>query len=136
MLGTANNNVAIRPATLMKRIICSMLLCSAIFGSTVVEAAICTGTIQGVSIEPTSGDILLERITLTNGEYVYWSRFCSLRTTTNGVEADVCKAIYGSLLSAQAQLRSITFYTSLSSCPTGAQHQWQLVPGFSFFTVN
>jgi hypothetical protein len=120
----------------MRRILSSAILYCITLGSSAAEAATCTGDIRSISIEPTSGEVLLERVTLTNGEYIYWPRFCSMRVAANGVEPGVCKAIYSSLLSAQAQSRSITFYTSLSSCPTASQYQWQFVPGFSFFTVN
>jgi hypothetical protein len=118
----------------MKRIIFAALLSTAIFASSAVHAAQCTGTILGVSIEPTSGDVILERVTLTSGDYVYWTRFCSVQYTQNGVPVDSCKAIYSSLLAAQAQSRSITFYTNASACT--ALQQWQFVPGFTFFTVN
>jgi len=95
----------------MKQTTCVPLLSTIFFACNPVHAAQCTGIIQGVSIEPTSGDVILERVTLTTGDWAWWPRFCSVQNTANGIAADSCKVIYASLLAAQAQSRPITFYS-------------------------
>lgn len=95
--------------------------------------ALCTGTIQGVAIQATSGDVLLERINLTTGEYIWYPRFCSVTVTANGIPPDGCKAVYAALMSAQAQQKSVTFYAG-GSCTS--HQQWQYMSGFYFLMVN
>lgn len=97
-------------------------------------SAECTGTIQGVSIEASSGDIILERINLTTGTVVWWTRLCSVVTTANGVPPEGCKTVYASLLSAQAQSRSITYYSRSGACAPA--QAWHFLTDFYFLTVN
>ena len=51
---------------------------------------------------------------------------CSLSTKQNNVDTEACKAIYGTLLAAHAQQKSvrITFNPSISSCADVASWSW------------
>lgn len=111
-----------------------------VFGAAIVlgaagnASAACTGTIQGVSLEASSGDIMLERINLTDGRVVWWARLCSVVYTANGVPPEGCKPVYAALLAAQAQSRSITYYSRSGACAPPAA--WQFIDQFYFLTVN
>lgn len=94
----------------------------------------CVGTIQGVVIQPTSGDVLVERINLTTGEVVWWPRFCSIVSTANGIPPEGCKPVYAALLATQAQAKSITYYKNVGSC--ASSQPWQWMDGFYFLMVN
>lgn len=92
----------------------------------------CSGAVKGVSIEPTSGDVLAESI----GTSMNWPRFCSLRQDSNGITTAGCKAVYASLLTAQASGRSVTVWVNGPSASCAALSSWQFVEGFYFLRID
>lgn len=92
----------------------------------------CNGAVKGVSVEPTSGDVLAESI----GTSMSWPRFCSLRQDSNGITIAGCKAVYASLLTAQASGRSVTVWINGPSSSCAALSSWQFVEGFYFLRID
>ena len=92
----------------------------------------CSGTVKGVSVEPTTGDVLAESI----GTSMSWPRFCSLRQDSNGITTAGCKAVYTALLTAQASGRSVTVWVNGPTASCGALPAWNFVEGFYFLRIN
>lgn len=92
----------------------------------------CSGPVKGVSVEPTSGDVLAESI----GASMSWPRFCSLRQDSNGITTAGCKAVYASLLTAQSSGRSVTVWVNGPSTSCAALSSWQFVEGFYFLRID
>ncbi|NRF28259.1 hypothetical protein [Vibrio coralliilyticus] len=107
----------------MKKIILTLMLFSF---STYSFAYTCAGNVKGVSIEPTTGDVLVEKIgPLT------WPRLCSVSNERNGVSTEACKAVYSTLLTAQASNKQVTlWFRDSKSCEE--QVSWQLLTGWYF----
>lgn len=86
----------------------------------------CSGEVKGVSIEPTNGHVLVERI----GPLV-WSRLCSVSDDYNGVKAETCKTIYSTLLTAQTTQKPVTmWFNDGKNC---SQHPaWNPLTGWYF----
>lgn len=91
---------------------------------------ICSGTVRGVAID-SGGDVLSESIGT-----VLWPRLCNVRATANGVVPEACKAMYASLLVAQASGKTVTFWINdpVTSCAT--LPQWQFMTGLYFLRVD
>lgn len=92
----------------------------------------CSGAVKGVSVEPTSGDVLARSI----GTAMSWPRFCSLRQDRNGITPAGCKAVYASLLTAQASGRSVTVWVNGPSASCEALSSWHFVEGFYFLEIE
>lgn len=92
----------------------------------------CSGAVKGVSIEPTTGDVFARSI----GTTMNWPRFCSLRQDSNGITPAGCKAVYASLLAAQASGRSVTVWVKNPAASCAVLAQWQFVEGFYFLEVE
>ncbi|RYZ87493.1 MAG: hypothetical protein EOP06_12580 [Proteobacteria bacterium] len=90
----------------------------------------CEGLVKKVSMEATTGDIFAESI----GELT-WPRLCSINTVANGIQPNVCKSIYSTLLAAQVTGRTVTVSINRGdSCRTVGN--WAFVQGFYFLRSN
>lgn len=90
----------------------------------------CTGAARGVAID-VGGDVLVESI-----GPLLWPRLCNVRTSANNVAPEACKAIYASLLTAQASGKTVTVWVSDTGTTCTSLAQWQYVAGFYFLRVD
>ena len=92
----------------------------------------CSGPVKGVSLEVTTGDILVESI-----GNVSWPRLCNINYVGNGIPPAVCKNVHAMLLTAQTLGKSVTLWSNdpRTACPSDLT-PWHWVPGFYFLRLN
>ena len=83
------------------------LLCMLSFGS-YGAATVCSGQIERLGFSPTEGSLYLD---IGHGVF----KFCSFKTTEVGVDPEACKAMYSSLLTAQAKGGTVDLYLNEGS---------------------
>lgn len=66
---------------------------------------ICTGKVEGLTLKPANGQVLVERI----GE-LKWPVLCSVEQEQNGIAPDSCQAIFSLLLSAELSGSDVKFW--------------------------
>lgn len=91
----------------------------------------CTGHVDGVGLDPKSGDVLVKSI----GDLL-WPRLCSVKAEMNGVSVEACKTIYSTLLTAQTSNKTITLWFSGNKTCTATDHPaWQTLDTWYFGPV-
>ncbi len=65
----------------------------------------CTGGVQGVSINPRNGTILVEKLA-----GLEWPVLCSVQAEANGITAEACRSIYSILLTAQMSQKEVSLW--------------------------
>jgi len=88
----------------------------------------CTGKVTGVSIEPSTGDLIVQKVGPLN-----WPRLCSVDTEVRGISADACKIVYSTLLTAQTTGKEVRLWFNDSGDCTDSSHApWQSLTGWYF----
>lgn len=106
------------------------------------NAAVCEGRVVGVALDPPTGDVLVDHISLTkvnevavSGQAMLWPRLCSVINSLNGIPPEGCKSLYATLLAAQATSRTVTLWIrNTESCT--AYSPWNVLTGFYFMRIN
>jgi hypothetical protein len=65
----------------------------------------CEGQVTGVAIEPSTGELLAEKVGPLN-----WPRFCSVVNQFNGISPEACKVVYSTLLAAQTSNKGVKLW--------------------------
>jgi len=88
----------------------------------------CVGNVNGLSIDPKSGDVLVDQIGTLS-----WPRLCSIKTEQNGVSPDTCKVVYSTLLSAQMADKQVRlWFNDGKDCSLDSHTEWQFLTGWYF----
>ncbi|MCW8879704.1 MAG: hypothetical protein OQK51_21810 [Kangiellaceae bacterium] len=86
----------------MKKILILLLTCMSLSAH---ASYTCTGQVTGVSISPSNGKVLVEKI----GDLI-WVELCSVQSSHNNVEPETCKNIYSLLISAQLSKKEVMLW--------------------------
>ena len=99
-----------------------------VFSTSANAVYTCTGPVTGLTIEPTSGDVIPEAA----GGFS-WPRMCSVSSSKNGISVESCKVIYSALLAAQTTGKTVTlWFNDNGDCSSSSHPSWQLLTGWYF----
>ena len=89
----------------------------------------CEGVVEGVSINPKNGRVLVEKI----GDII-WVELCSVESEYNYVNPETCKGIYSLLLTAQSSKKKVMlWFDDEDSGMNCSNHpNWQALTGWYF----
>lgn len=106
-----------------------IIVISCIFFSTNLFAKYtCKGQVQGVSFEPKTGALYVEKI-----GPLQWQRLCKVNADYNGVSPETCKAIYSILLTAQTTKKEVVlWFNDDQDCSTSSHIPWSTLTGWYF----
>lgn len=105
-----------------------ILFLSILFSSTAAFAYTCAGKVSGVSIEATSGHVLVEKIGPLS-----WPRLCSVDREYNGISPEACRTVYSTLLTAQTTQRDVVlWFNDGKDCTQNSHTPWQTLTGWYF----
>ncbi|UDF35477.1 UNVERIFIED_ORG: hypothetical protein LHJ69_23515 [Shinella sp. XGS7] len=92
----------------------------------------CTGPVRAVSIEATTGDLLVGAI-----GPLRWARLCSVNQTVGSITPAACKSVHSTLLIAQSTGQVAHVSTRNTPTPSCEAHpEWQWVQGFYFVRLG
>jgi len=88
----------------------------------------CSGVVKGVTIAPT-GQVFAESI-----GSISWPRMCSVSETFNGVSPEACRAVFSTLLTAQATGKevSLSFDDDAGGGTCTSHPAWGALTGWYF----
>ena len=88
----------------------------------------CSGKVNGVSIEPSTGSVLVESIGPLS-----WPRLCRVDAEHNDISAEACRIIYSTLLTAQTTQKEVTFwFRDGKDCSEESHTPWGWLTGWYF----
>jgi hypothetical protein len=91
----------------------------------------CSGGVQGVGIEPSTGVIFAEGI-----GPLEWTKLCSVSKTLNNIEPESCKVIYSTLLTAQTTGKQVRlWFNDGKNCSKESHAPWYELKGWYFGPV-
>lgn len=92
----------------------------------------CTGPVRAVSIEATTGDLLVGAIGTLR-----WARLCSMNQTIGNITPAACRSVHSTLLIAQSTGQVAHVSTRNTPTPSCEAHpEWQWVQGFYFVRLG
>ncbi|EGR0711319.1 hypothetical protein EX463_13250 [Vibrio alginolyticus] len=88
----------------------------------------CQGQVKGISIDPVSGGLLVEKLGPLS-----WPMLCEVDSDANGVSQETCRTIYSTLLTAQTTNKEITlWFNDKGDCTDDSHKPWEWLTGWYF----
>ncbi len=104
------------------------LILTALLMSISANAYTCSGLVTGISIEASTGDLLVESI-----GPLKWPRLCRVDNEVRGISAEACKVVYSTLLTAQTSNKPVTlWFNDDKDCSVDSHTPWRTLTGWYF----
>jgi hypothetical protein len=84
----------------------------------------CTGIVSGTQIAPNGN------VGAANMAGMTWIFLCNVSISVNGVDPSTCKAIYATLLAAEAQGRGVTLWLNDEPNTCASHPEWGMLTGW------